>query len=429
MSVHVGPNIQVSRDRAGIYHGEVVMAADPRDPKRLLAGSMFLPPPVDPAVSKVVVYASDDGGESWSCRLEHVGTNPRSFADPTIGFAADASAYLVDIDGASLGEYREGSRLVALRITRTRDGGKSWDRSTRIEGFHDRPFLTVDCTGGLYRGRLYCDTASGLFVSADDGATFGAAKAWPARPGYRHSSQAAPAVLSDGSLVLLHSFESREPGADRRGRGYLVARRSADGGSTFFEPVEVAAFSTIEGRYGHIPALAADPRHGDRLYAAWLDAASDGSFRVCVSRSSDRGSSWTRPALVSDHENDVEGDPAGGRHDAFLPALAVNREGVVGVVWYDTRVAPGEAPGWEYRFRASSDAGETWWPSVRVSERRTTLEHRAAGHTAGLAASADGDFHPLWIDGRTGRQQVWTARVTVPARGPREGLGRAPDRR
>jgi hypothetical protein len=37
----------------------------------------------------------------------------------------------------------------------------------------------------------------------------------------------------------------------------------------------------------------------------------------------------------------------------------------------------------------------------------------AGGHTAGLAADADGVFHPFWVDNRTGIAQVWTAPVTV----------------
>jgi hypothetical protein len=35
------------------------------------------------------------------------------------------------------------------------------------------------------------------------------------------------------------------------------------------------------------------------------------------------------------------------------------------------------------------------------------------GHTAGLAADANGVFHPLWVDNRTGIHQIWTASITV----------------
>ena len=35
------------------------------------------------------------------------------------------------------------------------------------------------------------------------------------------------------------------------------------------------------------------------------------------------------------------------------------------------------------------------------------------GDTAGLAADADGVFHALWIDSRTGVHQMWTATIAV----------------
>jgi hypothetical protein len=43
------------------------------------------------------------------------------------------------------------------------------------------------------------------------------------------------------------------------------------------------------------------------------------------------------------------------------------------------------------------------------------------GDTGGLAASADGLFHALWIDNRTGLPQVWTASVRADGRGVRNG--------
>jgi hypothetical protein len=38
---------------------------------------------------------------------------------------------------------------------------------------------------------------------------------------------------------------------------------------------------------------------------------------------------------------------------------------------------------------------------------------RFSGDTAGLVADADGVFHALWIDNRTGVHQVWTATIAV----------------
>jgi hypothetical protein len=58
--ISVGPNVQVSRAHADASHYEVLAAADPRDPGRLIAGSFIYPE--GGGTSGTVVYASRDGG-------------------------------------------------------------------------------------------------------------------------------------------------------------------------------------------------------------------------------------------------------------------------------------------------------------------------------------------------------------------------------
>jgi len=43
------------------------------------------------------------------------------------------------------------------------------------------------------------------------------------------------------------------------------------------------------------------------------------------------------------------------------------------------------------------------------------------GHTADLAVDAEGRFHPVWVDNRTGVSQMWTAPVTVEGEAVRHG--------
>ena len=46
--------------------------------------------------------------------------------------------------------------------------------------------------------------------------------------------------------------------------------------------------------------------------------------------------------------------------------------------------------------------------------RRPDFETPAVMYsTAGLSAAAGGAFHAVWVDGRTGVGQAWTATVTV----------------
>jgi hypothetical protein len=112
--------------------------------------------------------------------------------------------------------------------------------------------------------------------------------------------------------------------------------------------------------------------------------------------------------------------PPADTTDDFVPTLEVNRDGIVGLLWYDRRDNP-DNRGYYARFTASRDGGVTWLPSVRVSASPFVAGAVAAksafaangGDTAGLTATADGVFHPVWIDDRTGVPQVYTATVTV----------------
>jgi hypothetical protein len=141
----------------------------------------------------------------------------------------------------------------------------------------------------------------------------------------------------------------------------------------------------------------------------------------------------------------VDDDPAAAdRQQApnnFMPAVAVNKDGVVGAMWYDRRQDPSNL-GWSIRFAASIDGGETWLPSVPVSPRPNVFDpdgflsttmfgggvtvdlndgQMYAGDYAGMAAAADGSFHPFWIDNRTGIPQVWSARIRVDGTAIRNG--------
>ena len=51
--------------------------------------------------------------------------------------------------------------------------------------------------------------------------------------------------------------------------------------------------------------------------------------------------------------------------------------------------------------------------STSPNELTQTDKHLNGGDTAGLAADANGVFHLLWIDNRTGVHQVWTTTVKV----------------
>lgn len=447
---HVGPNRQVSAPNPHLGHYETRIAAHPHDPDVLLAAAMVMSDTIDRY--DVRVYRSSDGGESWEETLE---VDPRSGeGDPDLAFGPEGRAYLV--------EMGSGPEL----LHRSADGGRTWEEPLPVD-FGDRPFLAVSGPGAGQPGRVYVHASDrteplegGRGTSAltvfrtDSAATEVVSRTTLHVDGDSHVlGNGESVVLSDGTLVLLyperrdHSnigrFEGMTDPDPRRGdrpNSRLKALVSRDGGQSFGAARTVAGWYSRfgRGRTSTVPALAADTSSGpfrDRLYAAWTDFRS-GEGQILLSHSEDRGKSWSEPIVVNR-----------GGGPAFRPTLAVNGAGVLGIAWHDRRDSP-SGLGYAVRFAASLDGGETVEPGVRVSGEpfRYAWEdglvtvgrgsggesvHRAdvslhsfneiGGHTAGLAVDADGRFHPVWVDNRTGVSQMWTAPVTVDGEAVRHG--------
>ena len=134
--IRVGPNVRVSAAHSGDTHYEVVVAAHPRDPSRLIVGSIIYPESA--ATYGTVVYQSSDGGASWHetlglPALDHTG-------DPAAAFGPDGAAYYVASSLPVAGERR-------LLLFRSANGGETWDGPHPLT-YMDREYVTVDATNG-----------------------------------------------------------------------------------------------------------------------------------------------------------------------------------------------------------------------------------------------------------------------------------------
>ena len=109
------------------------------------------------------------------------------------------------------------------------------------------------------------------------------------------------------------------------------------------------------------------------------------------------------------------------------PMIEVNRDGIVGMSWYEDRIesddSKQESHCQELFFSTSVDGGMTFSTPVQVagvpscarSLKRGKVEERwpTGGDYTGLQASPDGVFHLVWSDARNGAYQLWTADVKV----------------
>jgi hypothetical protein len=431
--IDIGPNVHVSADRATLAHDEVILATHPTDSRYLLAGSIIHYG--KGTGSRSLAYWSSDGGRKWNVSLEKkvdergdvVGV---AFGhDPTVAFGPDGAAYFAANPIGPIG----------IPLFRSSDHGKSWQQVATVGPgvLSDRPFLVADHSGTKHHGRLYCRcmffpsdgtivpildetlprgkaakiNGYALYSSDDRGGTFRDPPAWRiANPPYKTFGSINPVVLSDGTIVAPYGIvDTSDP--EKEKRGILCAMRSIDGGRSLQGGARIGTWDINEKWTLGIPCFAASPKgapHADRVFATWSDTR-DGTHKILVAQSNDKGLTWSEGEAVDDPVAPEKG------FGAFLPAIAINKDGVVGVSWYEIRDMPPGRSGWDVRFRASIDGGKTWLPSVRVSQKTSTFQGRGGwlGDTAGLATDVQGAFHVLWVDNRTGIQQVWTARLTV----------------
>jgi hypothetical protein len=397
-------DLRVSRDQFG-FHAEPCVAVNPRDPKSLLAACTASPPT---GRSVLATYSSFDGGATWKSN----GALPDSQTGRNQSVAFDSGG-VGFVCGNTLG----------VSVWRTTDGGRSFARPVVVTpGPADHPWLAVGPAADGSPDNLNVvwstdeNTRLGFARSTDGGRSFEPARTIAEAGGLL---TAAPMVAagSDGVVCAIFGVFPTLTGGKRRRRPEIIApirvACSTDSGQTFAAPVELGR-GAMEmwvpgGASGlSLPTIVADRRHGV-LYATFVTRRPRARYsRVVVSASRDRGRTWSRLLPVTPVRRGVfyfsphlAVDDAGR---VAVSALALER-GLITVVLVSAARRP-------FRFSAprrvsaqpfnpaqgSPDGGRkhgAWW----------------IGDHQGLASSAPGTFHPIWSDTRTGRLQLFTAKV------------------
>jgi hypothetical protein len=430
--IAVGPNVLVTRD-GDVSHVESAVAANPTDPLNLVATAITFTLPQGGYVNRT--YATFDGGFSWyGARLPE--EPDLGSIDPKVAFTPSGTALHVGL-------------VQGMSVYRSEDGGRSWLAPARLGRGYDRVAIAVDHSAGPTAGQIYVtgnlDAGPRIHRSADDGRTFDAAVTLPG------IVVTDVLVLSDGTVLvpLYTGPDLRVPENRGKPMAAYATVLSRDGGATFsalrpgFEQQRYGTDSTLRRRRGesivgdNTATFAADvrsTRYRDRVYAAFPDMRwAGGTPRIAVVWSSDRGASWSAPTMV-----DAAAPPSASQ---FLPAIAVNDSGVVGVMWLDTRASAAD-DAYDVFYSTSLDGGKTFLPAVRVSSETSrpagpgnlrpglgrlrysgdTLimdflsgysRWRDVGDYIGLTADAKGVFHPVWPDSRNGTFQLQTARIEL----------------
>src|SRR5581483_8185741 len=194
-----------------------------------------------------------------------------------------------------------------------------------------------------------------------------------------------PVVLSDGTLLVTY-YQYFLPLSDKKNEHQpLYVLRSADGGETFAKAEKIGDVGVSGWRYLRrdfrsaftLPIFTADTsptsKYRDHLYTVWDDAR-EGRANIWLSMSTDKGRTWSKPRALNDNPPPAEGGPPDFR---MTPVVAVNKDGVVGVAWYDRRDDPTRRC-WKQYFTASTDGGATFIPNAAISSAPSCPDKDAA---------------------------------------------------
>lgn len=203
----------------------------------------------------------------------------------------------------------------------------------------------------------------------------------------------------------------------------IMAATSVDGGLTWSRsvvrdmcdpaPCRAAGTDAHETRntpvfrVGTIPFGGAG-RDGDSVYAVWaewnsvtfsFDPPTNRDFavsggKIMFARSTDGGATW-EPAIRVDDDT--------GSHDKYQPAMVVQPQGVVHVVWVDRRLDP-DGVNYDIFYATSTNNGRSFMPNVRAS---TASSNPRGTNFVGDYIDVDGARGPFQI------YAVWTDRRTV----------------
>jgi hypothetical protein len=485
-TIRVEPPVRISpQDSGGHFWNMGNTHAAPDDPLSLITCGIRVRS--NPLSWEGYLYATADGGLSWwPARIDTTRSDsgdPDMVSETSCGLGRHGNIYM---NTSTWGRFS----TLAFGLSHSSDGGHTWSEPLRRRGWYDATRGVVDNSGGRFDGHYYVfsnrltkgaiakfnGSYEPQLVTSDQGRSLQAADA--RRPGNEYVEEGWPSqaiVLKDGRVMAVHrvSFNGGSSGGTQtNGTGVsqqgLDIVTSSDGGRTLDAPVTVARWTRDDramlqdltlavGIADLVGAIAVDATGGayrNRVYVAWRKPGDSPRIaRIVLAWSENSGKTWSAPIRVDDAPNDdnaaISNKEKARGSDAMWPCLAVNKDGVVGLLWMERRAVP------TWRFSASFDGGATFVPSIPVytaqiansylrtswfnysmtaadyptitndvykpePEKLGLTLYTQAEDEASLAATNDGVFHAVWNTRDDGA--LWTSRIQIEgASRPKEG--------
>ena len=388
-----------------------------------------------------VVYSSSDGGRSWKMALED--RSSAWVSEQSCTFGPQQTAYFIS-EASRVIDGEPHHALGTTRIFVSSDGGQRW-RETAKTGWADYSSSVVGTSGSgsprlyvFYNGNAAYDPSKkrgsslDFFTASSDGTRISSRQSVPGmvKKNYQGVYPSSSAVLDDGSVVVLFNARTKEIVRGNRvtdvfqiGVVHVTSRGP-------LAPVTIADITTTNQTPGCPVSLSnslAYDKTDDILYAAYNKFAS-GRCVVMLTHSRDDGRTWAQPDELQ--------DPQHIQSSMYFPVLAVNREGVLGLLW---RGRAEKSPGcWFFSISRDGLELESTVP-LSACQPEDFLREQSSAYLAtfvsqgkagqpssvdlvtlrdyltrvGISAAPNGTFHPLWSALEDGCDELRTARIRI----------------
>lgn len=366
------------------------------------------------------IYVSTDGGNTWQGSDTCNGA-PITFhrGDPGITINKDGRFILIRL-GFSPGLFSHYST----------DNGLTWSvQKTVATNDQDRATLISDNDpASSFYGRSYAlwvrfaPPYPVFFSFTDDGAGTWSVPAQVNNPPQR--CQGGELAMGPGGVVTAcwAAVINTSPFTE----DFAGFASSADGGSTWTVIENAFDMNGIAGilpekagiRVNGLPRIAVDvsggPRNGwNYIVTTQKNLSPAGSDPdIVLNRSTDGGATWSAGIRVNQ-------DPLNNGKIQYFPAIHVDNDGGINIIYYDDRTTTSDSTG--VFLSRSMDGGDTW-TDYEISDHHFKpvpiggLGQGYQGDNIALT-SANNTLWPVWMDNFSGIYQVWTVPVEISSTG------------
>lgn len=358
----------------------------------------------------IVVFTTKDNGKTW----KHTDLPMSVGFDPWVAIKNDKDVVLV-----AMASYNNTHHTNLVYHT-SQDGGFTWSKEAVSLGpRHDHPTLIVD---RKHNDRLYLLSSVtkrnaakehlfyGYLNFSDDWKTFGDPASYFST-GTTNSNTLTAAVDNIRRRVLLPYIEFTA--IDNQPRAPVIKMVTSADDKNFTSPLVITKKTGVSKGF---PVFAIDngTKYPGRMYLVKNSGADPKRSEGIYRNYADNDNAWSVDIRV-DHND---------KNEKYMrtAAMAVNKDGVVGIAWCDRRNDPGLKKNDIY-FTISRDGGKSFENETRITEvssdpltpqnAKAAERHAGGGDYMGCVAKPDGSFQVVWAESRSGVYQLYTSNIKL----------------